>query len=50
MEIVERIFGILLLGAAIYYLRLIISENAFIIILGLFLIVLAVFFQVVLNA
>ena len=43
MEIVERIFGILLLGAALYYLRLIISENAFIIILGLFLIVLAVF-------
>ncbi len=43
MEIVERIFGILLLGAALYYLRLIISENAFIIVLGLFLIVVSVF-------
>ena len=43
MEIVERIFGILLLGAALYYLRLIISETAFIIVLGLFLIVVSVF-------
>jgi len=43
MEIVERIFGILLLGAALYYLRLIISETVFIIILGLFLIVVSVF-------
>ncbi|HHT9106726.1 MAG TPA: protein-disulfide reductase DsbD family protein [Candidatus Wujingus californicus] len=43
MEIVERIFGILMLGAALYYLRLIISETAFIIILGLFLIVVSVF-------
>src|SRR3990167_4635846 len=43
MEIVEKIFGILLLGAALYYLRLIISETAFIIILGLFLIVVSVF-------
>ena len=43
MEIVEKIFGILLLGAALYYLRLIISETVFIIILGLFLIVVSVF-------
>ena len=43
MEIVERIFGFLLIGAALYYLRFIISESAFIIILGLFLIVTAVF-------
>ncbi len=43
MEIVERIFGLLLIGAALYYLRFIISESAFIIILGLFLIVTAVF-------
>src|SRR3990167_9041887 len=39
METVERIFGLLLIGAALYYLRLIISESAFIIILGLFLII-----------
>ena len=43
METVERIFGLLLIGAALYYLRLIISENAFILILGLFLIVTSVF-------
>lgn len=43
METVERIFGLLLIGAALYYLRLIISESAFVIILGLFLIVTAVF-------
>ena len=43
METVERIFGLLLIGAALYYLRFIISERAFIIILGLFLIVTAVF-------
>lgn len=43
METVERIFGLLLIGAALYYLRFIISESAFIIILGLFLIVTAVF-------
>jgi thiol:disulfide interchange protein DsbD len=43
METVERIFGLLLIGAALYYLRLIISESAFDIILGLFLIVTAVF-------
>lgn len=43
METVERIFGLLLIGAALYYLRLIISETAFIVILGLFLIVTAVF-------
>ncbi|HHT9146969.1 MAG TPA: protein-disulfide reductase DsbD family protein, partial [Candidatus Wunengus sp. YC61] len=43
METVERIFGLLLIGAALYYVRLIISESAFIIILGLFLIVTAVF-------
>jgi thiol:disulfide interchange protein DsbD len=43
METVERIFGLLLIGAALYYLRLIISESAFIIILGLFLIITAVF-------
>ena len=43
METIERIFGLLLIGAALYYLRFIISESAFIIILGLFLIVTAVF-------
>lgn len=43
METVERLFGLLLIGAALYYLSFIISENAFIIILGLFLIVTAVF-------
>ncbi|MBM4065828.1 MAG: protein-disulfide reductase DsbD [Planctomycetes bacterium] len=43
METVERFFGLLLIGAALYYLRLIISESTFIIILGLFLIVTAVF-------
>lgn len=43
METVERFFGLLLIGAALYYLRLIISESAFVIILGLFLIVTAVF-------
>ncbi len=43
METVEKIFGLLLMGAALYYLRLIISETAFIIVLGLFLIVVSVF-------
>jgi len=43
METVERIFGLLLIGAALYYLRFIISESAFVIILGLFLIITAVF-------
>jgi len=43
METVERIFGLLLIGAALYYLSFIISERAFVIILGLFLIVTAVF-------
>lgn len=43
MQTVERIFGFLLLGAALYYVRLIIPESAFIIILSLFLIVTAVF-------
>lgn len=43
METVERIFGLLLIGAALYYLRFIISESTFIIILGIFLIVTAVF-------
>ncbi|MDR4509925.1 MAG: protein-disulfide reductase DsbD [Candidatus Brocadiaceae bacterium] len=43
METVERIFGLLLIGMALYYLRFIISDGAFIIILGLFLIVTAVF-------
>lgn len=43
METVERIFGLLLIGAALYYLRFIISESAFVVILGLFLIVTAVF-------
>ena len=43
METVERIFGFLLIGAALYYLRFIISESAFVITLGIFLIVTAVF-------
>lgn len=43
METVERIFGLLLIGAALYYVRFIISESAFVIILGIFLIVTAVF-------
>ncbi|MCR4292290.1 MAG: protein-disulfide reductase DsbD [Candidatus Kuenenia sp.] len=43
METVERIFGLLLIGAALYYLRFIISESAFIIIMSVFLIVTAVF-------
>ncbi|MDR4507919.1 MAG: sulfite exporter TauE/SafE family protein [Candidatus Brocadiaceae bacterium] len=44
METVERIFGLLLIGAALYYLSFIIPESAFIIILSVFLIVTAVFF------
>ncbi|MDN3514188.1 MAG: protein-disulfide reductase DsbD [Candidatus Brocadia sp.] len=43
METVERIFGFLLIGAALYYLRFIVSEGVFVIILGLFLIVTGVF-------
>jgi thioredoxin:protein disulfide reductase len=43
MVTIERIFGLLLIGVALYYLRLIIPENAFIMILGIFLIVTAVF-------
>lgn len=43
METVERIFGFLLIGAAFYYLRLIIPEGAFITLLGIFLIVVSVF-------
>jgi len=43
MQTVERMFGLLLIGAALYYLRLIIPQGIFIIILGLFLIVVAVF-------
>ncbi len=43
METVERIFGLLLIGAALYYVKFIIPERAFIIILGLFLIVTGVF-------
>lgn len=43
METVERIFGLLLIGAALYYVRYIIPEGAFVTILGLFLIVTAVF-------
>lgn len=43
MVTVERIFGLLLIGVALYYLRFIISESAFIISLGLFLIVTGVF-------
>jgi thiol:disulfide interchange protein DsbD len=43
METVERIFGLLLIGVALYYLRFIISEGAFIMSLGLFLIVTGVF-------
>ncbi|MDN3510185.1 MAG: protein-disulfide reductase DsbD [Candidatus Jettenia sp. CY-1] len=43
MVTVERIFGLLLLGVALYYVRFIISENIFIIILGLFLIITGVF-------
>ena len=43
METVERIFGLLLIGAALYYLRFILSESAFVITLGIFLIVTAVF-------
>lgn len=43
METVERIFGLLLIGMALYYLRFIIPQGAFIIILGVFLIVTAVF-------
>ncbi|TLD41346.1 MAG: Cytochrome c-type biogenesis protein DsbD, protein-disulfide reductase [Candidatus Jettenia ecosi] len=43
MVTIERIFGLLLLGVALYYVRFIISENIFIIILGLFLIITGVF-------
>ena len=43
METVERVFGLILLGAALYYVRLIIPAGAFVIILGIFLIVIAVF-------
>jgi thioredoxin:protein disulfide reductase len=43
MVTVERIFGIILLGAALYYVRFIISPDVFIIILGIFLIVTSVF-------
>lgn len=43
MVTVERIFGLLLLGVALYYIRFIMSENIFIIMLGLFLIITGVF-------
>jgi len=43
METVERIFGLLLIGAALYYLRFILSESAFVITLGIVLIVTAIF-------
>ncbi|MFO0794600.1 MAG: protein-disulfide reductase DsbD [Candidatus Brocadiaceae bacterium] len=43
MVTVERIFGIILLGAALYYARFVISPDVFIIILGIFLIVTSVF-------
>ncbi len=43
METVERVFGLILLGAALYYVRLIIPEGAFVVILGIFLIAIAVF-------
>ncbi|MBI2560650.1 MAG: protein-disulfide reductase DsbD, partial [Planctomycetes bacterium] len=43
MGIVERFFGLMLFGAALYYLRLIIPEWLFTVILGIFLIVTGVF-------
>jgi len=43
MEMVERVFGFLLIGAALYYVRLIIPTAVFIILLGMFLLVVAVF-------
>lgn len=43
MVTVERIFGFLLIGVALYYLKFIIPETIFIILLGIFLIVTAVF-------
>lgn len=43
MGIVERIFGLLLFGAALYYLKLVIPEWLFTVILGTFLIVTGVF-------
>jgi thiol:disulfide interchange protein DsbD len=43
MGIVERVFGLLLFGAALYYLKLIIPEWLFTVILGIFLIVTGVF-------
>ncbi|MCF6157709.1 MAG: protein-disulfide reductase DsbD [wastewater metagenome] len=43
MVTVERIFGFLLIGAALYYLRIIIPKDVFVVLLGIFLIVIAVF-------
>lgn len=43
MVTIERIFGLLLIGVALYYLRFIIPENVFVLIVGIFLIVTAVF-------
>ncbi|HEY4481409.1 MAG TPA: protein-disulfide reductase DsbD [Candidatus Brocadiaceae bacterium] len=43
MGIVERFFGLVLFGAALYYLRLIIPEWLFTVILGIFMIVTGVF-------
>lgn len=43
MVIVERFFGLLLFGAALYYLRLVIPEGLFTVLLGIFLIVAGIF-------
>ncbi len=43
MVMVKKVLGVLLLGAALYYLKAIIPEQAFLIILGVFLIVVGVF-------
>ncbi|MGR3310130.1 MAG: protein-disulfide reductase DsbD family protein [Candidatus Brocadiales bacterium] len=43
MGIVERVFGLLLLGAALYYLKFVIPEWLFTVILGIFLIVTGIF-------
>ncbi|MGR3219713.1 MAG: protein-disulfide reductase DsbD family protein [Candidatus Anammoxibacter sp.] len=43
MEVVKKIMGILLIGAALYYLRAIMPEKIFLIVLGMFLIIVGIF-------
>ncbi|MGR3318742.1 MAG: protein-disulfide reductase DsbD family protein, partial [Candidatus Anammoxibacter sp.] len=43
MEVVKKVMGILLIGAALYYLKAIIPEKIFLIVLGMFLIIVGIF-------